>query len=1012
MKHRTGNRIIKSNRILLAGILLAIIFWLFEATIHVFVFHEGYFVGQLFTPELHETWMRLIVICLIIAFGYYTQSIISRRRRAYDLIRSQHNLALQLGTVVGLDEILRLCVEAAIKGSGMDAGGIYLVDEVSGDLNLVFSKGLSPDFVKVASHYDADSSSTRLIMGGQPIYVKYSKLNIPLDEIKRCEGLRVIAILPVHYKDKVIGSLNIASHSLDEIPVATRKMLETMAAQIGSYVARAQDEEALRESEERLSLALQGADLGTWDWNVQTGEVTFDKRWAEMLGYRLDEIEPHLRSWEKLVHPDELAAIEEVLDEHLKGKTPFYETEHRLQHKSGDWIWVLDIGRVIKRDENGKPLRACGTHLDITKRKQAEEARRESEKRCRKLFESAGDAIFMMDGEQFIDCNLKTLEMFGCTRDQIIGSPPYQYSPKQQADGRDSKEKAVKKINLALSGKPQFFEWLHCRHDGTPFPAEVSLNRIELSGKCFLQAIVRDITERKKAEKALKESENRYHELFNSILEGVGLVDTGEIIRFCNPAFAKIFEEDSVDNLIGKSILEYMPENQRELVLSQTEDRKKGRSNRYEVEIITGKSNKKTILISSSPRFDEAQNYIGAFGAIMDITETKQLQEFAERAKRMETAGQIAGQVAHDFNNLLGPLVAYPELIIEDIEENHPVIKYIKSMETAARQMADINQQLLTLGRRGHYNLEPLNLNKIVNQVLNQILPIPETLIIETSLSEDLMNINGGVSQIFRVIANLTSNAIDAMQGIGRLTIKTENWYTDKMSGKYGQVPKGEYVKLTLIDTGCGIQEENLHKVFEPFFSTKKAGKKRGSGLGLSVVHAVIKDHDGFIDLESVIGQGTSAYLYFPITRDAIVVDEIESITGGSETVLVVDDDSVQREVTLKLLQKLGYKADTVECGEAAIEYLKKQPCDLLVLDMIIPDGIDGTETYKKTLEINPEQKAIIISGYSESERVVEARRLGVGAFLKKPLTLETIGRAVRKELDRKQQFVIEASEA
>jgi PAS domain S-box-containing protein len=840
----------------------------------------GYFsgyIGQIFTPELHETWMRLIVICLIITLSYYTQSIISRRKRDYDLIRWQHNLALQLGTVVELDETLRLCVEAAIKGTGMDAGGVYLVDENSGDLNLMFSKGLSPDFIKTASHYDADSSNTRLIMAGQPIYVKYSKLKIPLDEIKRREGLSVIAILPVHYKGQVIGSLNIASHYLDEIPVATRKMLETMAGQISSYIARAR----------------------------------------------------------------------------------------------------------------------------------TEGARKESEKRYLTLFESAGDAIFLMDGEQFIDCNLKTLEMFGCTRDQIIGTPPYQYSPKQQADGRDSQEKAVEKINLALNNKPQHFEWLHCCHDGTPFPAEVSLNKIELSGKCFLQAIVRDITERKQAEDEIR----KFKTISDKANYGTVIASLkGELI-YVNESFAKMHSY-TVDEILGKPLSIFHNKKQMESVNYLIECLfKEGNFVSEEVWHVKKNGVEFPTLMNATVITDSNNKPHFLSATAVDITEIKQLQEFAERAKRLETAGRIAGQVAHDFNNLLGPLVAYPELILEDLEENHPVIKYVKSMETAARQMADINQQLLTLGRRGHYNLEPLNLNEVVGQVLNQIQLKPETLIIETDLSEDLMNINGGISQIFRVVANLTSNAVDAMQGIGRLTIKTENWYTDYMSGKYGQVPKGEYVKLTLTDTGCGIQEENLLKVFEPFFSTKKAGKKRGSGLGLSVVHAVIKDHDGFIDLESAVGQGTTVYLYFPITRDTIAVDETESIVGGLETVLVVDDDPVQREVTLKLLQKLGYKADTVECGEMAIEYIKKQPCDLLLLDMIIPDGMDGAETYKKALEINPEQKAIIISGYSESERVAEARRLGVGAFLKKPLTLEIIGKAVRKELDRKQQPVTKTLE-
>jgi len=542
------------------------------------------------------------------------------------------------------------------------------------------------------------------------------------------------------------------------------------------------------------------------------------------------------------------------------------------------------------------------------------------------------------------------------------------------------------------------------RKDGMHFDARMeSVIVCDKGSNCnqFRTSVI-DITERKQARQALQESEKNYQELFNSVMEGIGIVDENEIIRFCNPAYAKIFDKESAADLIDKCILEFIPEDQKEIFYAETEKSKNRLSSQYELSILTTRGNIKNILLSVTPRFGSGNNnHIGSFITMIDITETKQLQKIISRAQRLETAGKIAGQVAHDFNNLLGPLVAYPDFIKNELPENHPVIPLIDDIKKAADQMAEINQQLLTLGRRGHYKLKPLNINEIIKQVKRDIEQAPDTVVIETDLCKNLMNIKGGASQIYRLVSNIVNNALDAMEHTGQLAIKTENYYIDTMEGKYGLVPKGEYVKLTISDTGCGIFREIQSKIFDPFFTTKTTDKKKGSGLGLSVVDAVLKDHEGYIDFDSTIGEGTSFYLYFPITRDLIDMSIDIEIVGGTESILVVDDDRMQHEVTSRLLRELGYKATTVESGEKAIEFLKSNAQDLLLLNMTMSPGIDGTETYRWALEINPSQRAIIISGYSETDRVREALNMGAGGYIRKPLTLKTIARAVRNELDR-----------
>jgi len=371
------------------------------------------------------------------------------------------------------------------------------------------------------------------------------------------------------------------------------------------------------------------------------------------------------------------------------------------------------------------------------------------------------------------------------------------------------------------------------------------------------------------------------------------------------------------------------------------------------------------------------------------------------RAERLETAGTIAGQVAHDFNNLLSPIMAYPDFIHEELPHDHKAHAYLDAIENAAQKMADINQDLLTMGRRGHYNQHVFDLNRVVLQGVQEMESRTKTVTCELDLCEDLMRIKGGDAQIHRMLTNLLVNAQDAMENIGQITIRTENYYADDTSIAFGRVPKGEYVKLSVSDNGCGIPEDIIQKVLDPFFSTKTTDKKRGSGLGLSVVDAVMKDHNGYLDISSKVGHGTSFYLYFPITREDAGEEEPEDLTGGNETVLVVDDDNIQREVTSQLLTKLGYRVSTVKNGEEAVRFLRENKKDIIILDMVMPGGIDGTETYRQILDFNPQQKAIVLSGFSESDRVIEVQKLGAGTFVRKPVTRRSIAVAVRTELSR-----------
>ena len=251
---------------------------------------------------------------------------------------------------------------------------------------------------------------------------------------------------------------------------------------------------------------------------------------------------------------------------------------------------------------------------------------------------------------------------------------------------------------------------------------------------------------------------------------------------------------------------------------------------------------------------------------------------------------------------------------------------------------------------------------------------------------------------------NLVSNAAEAISERGEVIISTENRYVDKFIAGYDEVKKGDYVTLSVSDTGVGIPSQDLERIFEPFY-TKKVMGKSGTGLGMAVVWGTVKDHKGYIDVKSIEGKGTKFTLYFPVVRQELTRDKsilsIEDIMSKGESILIVDDMEDQREIASEMLKKLGYSIDSVSSGEEAVDYIKNNPVDLLVLDMIMEPGIDGLDTYKKIRELNPGQKAIITSGYSETERVKEAQKLGATSYVKKPYLLEKIGKVVRAELDK-----------
>jgi PAS domain S-box-containing protein len=516
--------------------------------------------------------------------------------------------------------------------------------------------------------------------------------------------------------------------------------------------------------------------------------------------------------------------------------------------------------------------------------------------------------------------------------------------------------------------------------------------------------------------------------MLDSISEGILEIYCGQIV-YANPAVVAILGMPQ-EQLLSASVLGLFDESARANIesvmksgsLESTTIRWK-RLRESEEKILSIKNlpfstDPDTIILLASDitervRTEEAlwdyQNHLEAL--VQERTaDLKRAAEKLQQGEKMEAIGLLAGRVAHDLNNILAGLVGYPELLLLELPAESPLRAIVSTIGESGKKAAAVVQDLLTLARRGVVTDEVLNLNTIISEYLKspeleKLTSFHPNVHIQSNCQEDLLNIAGSPVHLSKSVMNLVSNAFEAMPDGGTITVSTQNRYFDKPIMGQERIEEGDYVVFTVADTGVGIPPEEMKKIFDPFY-TKKVMGRSGTGLGLSVVLTTMKDHKGYIDVQSTVGKGTTFHLYFPVTRrelvKAISAAPLEAYRGTGESILIVDDVQVQLDIAKKILTTLGYAVSTASSGEDAVEQIKNKATDLVLLDMIMDPGIDGLETYRRILAIRPHQKAIIFSGYSETSSIAECLALGAGQYVKKPYTLEKLGVAIRQELDRK----------
>jgi len=883
----------------------------------------------------------------------------------------------------------------------------------------------------------------------------------------------------------------------------------------------------LQASEQRWLFALDGAGDGVWDWDAQTDQVFYSDQWKAMLGYAPHEIGAGLTEWESRVHPDDLAQVRSELQKHLDGGTVSYRSEHRLLCKDGRYKWILDRGKVMSRTPDGRPLRVIGTHTDISSRKQAEGALRESESRFRALFETMGEGValheLLCDAEgravdyRILDVNPAYERQTGLTADRVRGqtartvygveTAPYlevfakvalagqsasfetcfapmgkhfsisAFSPKpgwfatvftditerkrneealaaeavrrrilvdQSSDGivvlgEDGRvveanhgfarmlgysaaeaaklhvwdwdmqwdREALLEIIQSIDSQGRHFATCHRRKDGTIIDVEVTANGATLDGRKLVFCVLRDVSKRKQAESALKESEERFRMVVETAPEAI-FIRAGDCFKYVNTAAVKLFGASSAEELLGTKVMDrFHPEFRAEILRRmQCLDGKGERATSANQIFLRLDGSPAHVVVSAVPF--QFQGEQAALVFAQDVSEEKYLESQLRQAQKMEAIGMLAGGVAHDFNNILAAVMMHLGLMKQRAKIDKETEFGLNELEAAAQRAACLTRQLLMFGRRSVLAIKPVNLNDVVASLLKMLTRlIGEQIDLRFDSQSALPLVSADAGMMDQVLMNLVVNARDAMPNGGRIGIRTftTQFEVDQLQANHER-KAGSFVCLAVSDTGCGMDEATLKRIFEPFFTTKEAGQ--GTGLGLATVHGIVAQHGGWIEVHSAQGRGSTFSIFLP----ALSVTEIaeprslaaEPVQRGHETIFLVEDDAPVRAVIGQSLRVLGYRVHEASNGREAMTMWQTlgSQVDLLLTDMVMPGGMTGLELAEQLRMQRPGLKVIVSSGYSaEIAHAGVPTRAGV-VYLPKPYQMEFLARLLRECLDPK----------
>ncbi|MEW6669217.1 MAG: PAS domain S-box protein [Thermodesulfobacteriota bacterium] len=644
----------------------------------------------------------------------------------------------------------------------------------------------------------------------------------------------------------------------------------------------------------------------------------------------------------------------------------------------------------------GRQIAVYASYRDITARKQAEDSVREAEWRYRSLFENSpvGIGIASEDGT-LLDYNDAILKPGGYLREDIeklrgIADLYYDTSERKRV--------------LAMARRAGYINNLEVRFkrkDGTPYQTLLSLRPLKIRGEACWFAIVQDITDQKRAETALRESEGKFRTLSEQSPDMIFINREGRVV-YANRRCEEItgFSKEELLSPEFDFVHLHAPEYHRAVKEKFAAHMRGEELEPYECVLVTREGRRVDVLVNT--RLIDYQGGRAILGTVVDITEKKRLQAQLAHAQKMEAIGTLAGGIAHDFNNLLMGIQGRTSLMLLDVDSTHSHYEHLKGIEGYVVSAAELTKQLLGFARGGKYEVTPTDLNDLLRKSSEMFGRTRKEIMIHTRYEADLWPVDVDRGQIEQVFLNLFVNAWQSMPGGGDLILETRNVRLEEKDVKAHGFQEGRYVRVSVTDTGVGMDEKTRERIFEPFFTTKEMG--RGTGLGLASAYGIIRNHGGMIRVQSRQGAGTTFHIDLPASSKDVRAEKADTqeIPRGTETILLVDDETMILDVGEGMLGALGYKVLLARSGSEAVTCYREKAgeVDVVILDMIMPK-MGGGETYDALKKLHPGVKVLLSSGYSIDGQAQEILDRGCYGFVQKPFNLPTLARKLREILDR-----------
>jgi len=769
---------------------------------------------------------------------------------------------------------------------------------------------------------------------------------------------------------------------------------------------RKQAEEALRESEGRYRLLAENVTDVIWIRDMNLNLTYISPSVKNQQGYSVEEAKA--RTLEETWTPESLKYIGEVFVEELemekdnqKDMSRSRTIEVEIKCKDGSIIWT-EAKMSFLRNKDGEPIGTIGVTRNITERKKGERALRESEATLRSIFRAAPTGIGLVRDRVIKQVNERLCEMLGYSQKELLEQNARILYLTDEDFDYVGREKYLQ-INDKGTGTVET-RWQ--RKDGKVIDVILSSTPIDpndLSIGVTFTAL--DITVRKQAEEALQESEGKYRTVLEANPDAVVVYDIKGNVIYFNPAFTRIFGW-TLEERIGNKMDIFVPEEAwRETKMMIKKVLAGERFSGIETHRYNQKGEIIPVSISGAIYKDQNGKPSGSVINLRDITEQKKLESQLQQSQKMEAIGTLAGGIAHDINNILGIILGNTELAMDDIPNWNPVRPNLEEARIASLRAKDVVRQLLSFARKTEMEKKPTNIIPIVKESFKLLRSsIPTSIEIRQNISKDVDTILADPTQINQILINLCTNADHAMPDGGIIEIILNNIELDEANtAQHSDLYPGRYVNLTVTDTGHGISQEVIDRIFDPYFTTKDVGK--GTGMGLSVVHGIVKKHNGAITVKSEPGKGTTFSIFFPaVEEDAVIESEpTEKLPTGNEKILFIDDEPSIVNMTRQMLERLGYEVDTKMSSIEALELFRSKPdqFDLIITDMTMP-SMTGDKLVKEVLNIRPDMPTIICTGFSDKIDAEKAKEIGATEYIEKPVDKRNLAIKVRGVLDGK----------